>query len=168
MYIHTQHSTDPACPPPALTRVPAHVPAHSPCHINTNCPHMLLSQQLLHRNCHHLERLLGQEAMWHLPDPDAITSMLLRAKPWQLPAPEGRGFLPLAPGQGSQLSPSSLQRTRQRAGKWVRKYPLNALICLSPKGDCSSSTKHPMSASAQQGGGSWSCLAEESTALGMV
>lgn len=57
------------------------------------------------QNCHHPERLLGQEAMWHLPDPDAITSMLLRAKPWQLPAPEGRGFLPLAPWAGQPAQP---------------------------------------------------------------
>lgn len=85
MYIHTQHSTGPACPLPAVTQVPAHVPARSPCHINANCPHVPLSQQLPHRNCHHPDRLLGQEAMWHLPDPDAITSTLLRAKPWQLP-----------------------------------------------------------------------------------
>lgn len=85
MYIHTQHSTGPACPLPAVTQVPAHVPARSPCHINANCPHVPLSQQLPYRNCHHPDRLLGQEAMWHLPDPDAITSTLLRAKPWQLP-----------------------------------------------------------------------------------
>lgn len=85
VYIHTQHSTGPACPLPALTQVPA----HSPCHINTNCPHVPLSQQLLHRTATTQRGCWGRRqcgtcqiqmpSQAHCSEPNPGSCLLLRA-----------------------------------------------------------------------------------------
>lgn len=107
------------------------------------------------RSCHQPERLPGQEAAWHPGRSGHHHKHIAQSRTLAAACYQGRGLLPPALGQGSQLSLSLLWRTHRRAGKWVGKHPLNALICLSPKGDCSSSPEHPAPASARRGGGGW-------------
>lgn len=158
-YRHTEHSTGPACSLPVVTGVanpadsPRPLPHQRKPSLHATKPAAWEHSQVADTGAATTPRgCRGGRQRGTLAGPDAITSTLFRAKPRQRPATAGRGFLPPALGQGSQLSPSPLRRTHHRAGKWVGKHPLNALICLSPEGDRSSSPKRPAPASARRGG----------------